>query len=84
MATLLKFRFVLELRMHTIKYVQESPFEIQTLVLWNLIGHSTTGPLSAARVIAHQYCSATFLSLQRQIRGFQKYNFSFVTVFRLR
>lgn len=44
-----------------INYVQERPAEIQTLVLWNLIGHDIPGPLHAPRVIAHQYYSITLI-----------------------
>jgi hypothetical protein len=44
-----------------INCVQKRPAEIQSLVLWKLIGHDIPGPLPAARVIAHQYSSITFI-----------------------
>ena len=41
-------------------YVHVSPVKIRTVTRWNLIGRSATTP---SPVIAHQYSSATFVSL---------------------
>ena len=60
--TLRKFRLMLESRMDMIKCVQETSVEIQTLVLWNLLGNYIPDPLPTAYVIAHQYSSITLIS----------------------
>jgi hypothetical protein len=70
--------------MDMIKYVQESPVEIQTLVLWILINHNTPSPLPAASVIAHQYSSITLIPATTTSTLLKNTNFSFVIFFRMR